>query len=217
MADEAPQIKKDVVPSEYRERYKATGGHAGDFIGAALQKVGADGLPALQTVMKENNIPEKKWATHNLGMQRMNLGNVLRSRFLNGEDIYILGKQYNVTHMLTDYNGEIDKDKPATIRKFAEVNEIQTSERTIKALTKTFFGGAEKAKREKDAADKKTAAAAAKVKKAADKEAAATKKAAEKTAAAEKKAADKATAAAAKKAAKPAKPAKKAEPVKEPA
>lgn len=188
MADEAPKVKKDVVPSEYRQRYKDTGGTAGDFIGVELQKVGKDGLPALQSVMRENGIPEKRWAEHNLGMQRMNLANVLRSTLLNGGDIYILGKQYNVNHMKDDYNGELVEDKPATIKKFAEAFQLQTNDRTVKALTKTFFEGARKAKAEEE----KAKAKAEKDKAKAEKVAAAEKAKAEKEA--KKKADDEAKA-----------------------
>lgn len=192
MADEAPQVKKDVVPSTYRDKYKATGGHAGDFIGAELQKIGKDGEAALKAVMKENNIPVSRWAGHNFGMQRMNLANVLRSTLLNGGTIYLLGKQYDVNHMREDYNGELAEDKPATIRKFAEVNNLQTNDRTVKALTKTFFEGARKAKALEEREAKKKADAEAKAKKEADKAAAAKKKADDKAAADAKKAEEKA-------------------------
>lgn len=171
MADqEAPRVKKDVVPSQYRETYKASGGTCGDFIGKRLQEVGKDGLPALKTVMKENSIPEARWAGANVGMVRMNLANVLRSTFLNGGDIYILGKQYNVQHMLDDYNGKIERDKPETIRKFADVHELQTNELTVKRLTKTFFEAADKARAEEEKAKAKAVKDEEKAKKAADKE-----------------------------------------------
>jgi hypothetical protein len=109
-------------------------------------------------------------------MQRMNLANVLRSTFLNGGDIYILGKQYNVTHMRDDYNGEIENNDKS-IAKFAETNDLGTSPRVIKALRKTLFEAAEKAKAEEAKEAKKTDAEA-KAKKKADAEKAKADKAA---------------------------------------
>lgn len=201
MTEETPQLKKDVVPSAYREKYKATGGTNGDFIANELSRVGKDGIQALQAVMKENNIPTTRWAAHNVGQQRMNLSNVLRSTFLNGGDIYILGKQYNLAHMAEDYNGEL-KDNDKSIAKFADTIELNgDSPRVVKAIRKTIFGAAEKAKAEEAKAAKKAEAEKAKADKAA-------KKAAEK-AEREKKAAD------AKKAKAAAKP--KKEKVPEPA
>lgn len=172
MADEAPQVKKDVVPSQYRDRYKASGGHTGDFIGAALQTVAKDGVPALKTVMKENQIPDKRWEGFNPGMVRMNLANVLRSTFLNGADIYILGKQYNLLHMKDDYNKEL-VNTDASLRQFAEINGLKADDRTVKALRRTFFEAAEKAKAEeakaKAKAEKEAKAKAEKDRKEAEK------------------------------------------------
>lgn len=225
---EAPQ-KKDVVPSAYRDKYKATGGTNGDFIALALKSVGGDGLPALKTVMKENKIPDNRWGAANVGMQRMNLSNVLRSTFLNGGDVYIMGKQYNLLHMRDDYNGTVENtDK--SLGKFAETIGLQNDARTVKALRRTLFEAAEKAKkeqervtakaeREKAAATKKTDAAAAKVKKTADAAAAKADKAAKAATAKAEKATKAETAKATKAAAKPAKAEKPAvaEKVKEPA
>lgn len=181
MADEAPQVKKDVVPSDYRNKYKASGGTSGDFIALKLQEVGKDGLPALQAVMKENQIPQSRWAGLNVGMQRMNLANVLRSSFLNGGDIYILGKQYNVVHMRDDYNGDI-QNTDASLAKFAKTNDLGDGPRVIKALRRTFFEAAEKAKADEAKAAKKKADDEAKAKKKADAEKAKADKAAKKKA-----------------------------------
>lgn len=136
--EETPQLKKDVVPGKYRDRYKATGGTTGDFVGTELQKIGKDGLPALKAVMKENGIPAKRWETLNPGQQRMNLSNVLRSRLFKGEDITILGKQHNIRHMRDDYNGTVT-DAPASVRKFLETFNMKSDDRTVKIVTRTFF------------------------------------------------------------------------------
>lgn len=139
MTEETQTLKKDVVPAKYREAYKATGGTNGDFIAKRLQEIGKDGTPALQAVMKENGIPAKKWGSMNPGQQRMNLSNVIRSRFLKGDDITILGKQYNVRHMADEWNGTLAKDKPASFVKFADDHNIKNDDRTIGILTRTFF------------------------------------------------------------------------------
>lgn len=204
--------KKDVVPSQYREKYKATGGTNGDFIAVALSKVGEDGVEALASVKKENGIEPTRWANFNPGMQRMNLANVLRGMYLKGETITILGKQYNAKHQSTDFNGTV-ADDAKTLGKLAEYLELQNNERMVAALQKLFFPPAPKgptteeraaakaakdaekaeakAKREKDAADKKTAREAEAAQKKADKEAAKAAKDAEKLAKAEQKKADK--------------------------
>lgn len=168
---DAPQLKKDVVPSTYRDKYKATGGTCGDFIANELARVGKDGAPALAAVMKENGIPASRWSNHNVGMQRMNLANVLRSTFLNGGDIYILGKQYNLGHMAEDYNGTLD-DNDKSIGKFAETIELNNSPRVVKAIRKTVFGAAERARAEEAKTAKRAEAEKAKADKAAAKEAA---------------------------------------------
>lgn len=211
--------KKDVVPSEYRDKYKATGGTNGDFIAVALSKVAEDGLEALGTVKAENGIDKARWAGFNPGMQRMNLANVLRGSFLKGETIKILGKEYNAKHLAADFNGTL-ADDPKVLAKVADmlglVAQGQTaSDRVIAALQKLFFApakpsaedraAAKKVKDDAKAAEKQAktdAAAKAKADKAetaakakADKAEAAAKAKADKTAAADaakaKKAADK--------------------------
>lgn len=140
--------KKDVVPSEYRDRYKATGGTNGDFIATALSKVGEDGVEALASVKRENGIDKDRWATFNPGMQRMNLANVLRGSFLKGETITILGKQYNAKHLAEDFNGEV-KDDDKVLAKLADYLGLVAqgqgaSDRVIAALRKLFFAPAKK-------------------------------------------------------------------------
>lgn len=201
--------KKDVVPSEYRDKYKATGGTNGDFIATALSKVADDGVEALATVKKENGIDASRWDGFNPGMQRMNLANVLRGSFLKGETIKILGKAYNAKQQASDFNGTVtDDDK--TLGKLADylglvAKDQSPSDRVIAALRKLFFAPAKptaedraKAKAEKDAATAKAksekADAAAKVK--ADKAAATAKAKSDKADAAAKVKADKAEAAA---------------------
>jgi len=147
--------KKDVVPSQYRDRYKSTGGTNGDFIAVALSKIGEDGLDALNAVKTENGIEKGRWSTFNPGMQRMNLANVLRGRFLTGETISILGRQYNAKHMAEDFNGKIEDndkalDKLAGFLELAPGNQ-SAKPRVIAALRKLFFAPAKKTKEERDA------------------------------------------------------------------
>lgn len=149
-ATPATTDKKDVVPSQYRDKYKATGGTCGDFIAKKLSEVGNDGVEALTSVKRENGIPADRWATFNPGMQRMNLANVLRANFLNGETISILGKQYNVRHQLEDFNGEV-KDDDKTLEKIASYLELQVNDRMVAALRKLLFSPPKKTAEEREA------------------------------------------------------------------
>ena len=130
--------KKDVVPASYREKYKATGGTNGDFIGTTLQKLAKEGGGSLDSVKVENGIEVDRWATFNHGMQRMNLANVLRGRFLKGETIVILGKQYNAKHRVEDYTGKVEDDN-RSLAKLATFLELQDNERTVASLRALFF------------------------------------------------------------------------------
>lgn len=216
-APAAEKTTKDVVPSSYRDKYKATGGTNGDFIATSLQKVSKDGVGSLQAVAKENKIDYSKWSAMNPGMQRMNLANVMRGRYLKGETVTILGKQYNIKHQIEDYTGKVENTDKA-IKAIAAYLDLTDSDRVVAALKKVLFepSAEEKAKAKADAkaaADKvKADAKAAKDKEKADAKAekakaaeeAKAKKAADKKAADEKKAADKAAADAKAKAEKPA-------------
>lgn len=198
--EEAPVLKKDVVPGAYREKYAATGGTNGDFIAKKLQEITKDGDTALATVMSENQIPAGKWAGFNIGMRRMNLSNVLRSRYLNGGTILILGREYDIRQMLEETGIALDAEDPKTFDKFFEKINVTISDRTRSTVKKTFFGPWPKTP-EQRAIEREEAAKAkaeAKAKAAAEKAEKKAKDAAEK---AEKKAqsdADKAAAKAAK-------------------
>lgn len=181
--------KKDVVPSHYRELYKTTGGTNGDFIATELSRVGASGIEALNSVKAENKIEANRWSTFNSGMQRMNLANVLRSAFLKGETITILGKQYNAKHQAEDFNGVIANNEKM-LSKLADYLQLTTNKRAMDALQKLFFPPEKKGPTaEERAATKatkeaeKTAAKEAKAKGAAENK---TKKEAEKLADKEK-------------------------------
>lgn len=203
MTEVAEKETKDVVPSTYREKYKATGGTCGDFIATQLSTVAKDGEAALNAVKAENNIETDKWSGLNAGMQRMNLANTLRARFLKGETVSILGKQYNAKHQAEDFNGEV-KDDIKVLTKLAEYLGLQASTRSTDSLQKLFFPptpkgptkeereaakAAKAAEKEKAKADREAAAAAAKAAREAAKVAKADEKAAAKAKRDEEKAA----------------------------
>jgi len=170
--EEAPTIKKDVVPSTYRERYAATGGTNGDFIAKKLQEITKDGETALSTVMKENDIPAGKWNGFNVGMKRMNLSNVLRSRFLNGGTISILGKEYDIKQMLEETGMSLDENNPKSFDRFFDKIGLTITDRTRATVKKTFFGPWPKTpeQRAEEKAEKAKAKEAEKAEKAAAKE-----------------------------------------------
>lgn len=154
---------KDVVPSAYRDKYKATGGGNGDFIATTLSKVGNDGIAALDTVKAENAIEKDRWSTFNPGMQRMNLANVLRGRYLKGETIKILGKEYNVKEQSEDFNGTVAND-PKVMARLAGFLGLAETDRVVAALTKIFFPPAPKGKTAEERAAEKAEKEAAKAK-----------------------------------------------------
>lgn len=174
--------KKDVVPTHYRDKYKETGGTCGDFIATKLQSVGKDG--SLDSIKAENGIERDRWSTFNPGMQRMNLANVLRGRYLKGDSITILGKQYNAKHQSEDFNFTLE-DTPASLARAASVLELQNNDRTIAALQKLFFPAAPKGKSAEEREQDRAAKAAEKQK---AKDLKAAKSAVTKAQAAEKKA-----------------------------
>lgn len=195
MTDEA-KVKKDVVPSQYRDKYKTTGGTCGDFIAEGLSKVAKDGVEALGTVKAENGIPAAKWAGMNPGMQRMNLANTLRATYLRGETVKILGREYNARHQAEDFNGEITNDKTVLTR-LAGVLDLQQNDRTVDALSKLFFPPENKsviakAKREEEREAKRAAKEAEKAEKAKARDEAKAAKEAEKAEKAKQKEAEKA-------------------------
>ena len=72
-----------VVPAEYKERY-GKDGNCGDEVAQALAGIKGE---ALAEVATRNGIDFKRWEHLNPGMQRMNLGNMLRARGRRGDKI----------------------------------------------------------------------------------------------------------------------------------
>lgn len=185
MTDTQTEDKKDVVPPQYRDQYKATGGSNGDFIAVELSRIAKDGIDSLNSVKTENGIETDRWSDKNNGMQRMNLANVLRGKYLKGETITILGKQYNVEHQLKDFTGEV-KDTKKSMREVAVYLELKDDERTVNLLRKLLFVIPQQEEEKKRKAEEREAAKAereaAKAEKAKEREAAKQKKAEEKAA-----------------------------------
>jgi hypothetical protein len=192
--EEMPQLRKDVVPSKYRELYKGRGGTCGDFVATELQRVAKDGPVSLDSVKTENGIPALRWHALNIGLQRMNLANVLRARYLKGEVIRILGAEYDISVKFDEFE-LVDTD--ASLREFAEFCDLQSNDRTVAALRSHFFPKA-KGQTEEQRAAKAAERLAAKQAKAAEKARKAAEKEAAKLAKAEAAAAAKAAKAAAK-------------------
>lgn len=185
--------KKDVVPSAYRAKYKETGGTCGDFIAEGLTKVTKDG--GLDSVKAENGIDAARWGGFNVGMQRMNLANTLRARFLKGETVKILGREYNAKHQAEDFNGTV-ANSPAVLLKLAEHLGLQANEKTAATLGKLFFPPAPKGPTAEERAAAKAAKSEESAKLKADNLAKRDAAKAEKTAAADKAKTEKAAAAA---------------------
>lgn len=168
----------DIVPAEYRARYKELGGTCGDFIATELSSlIEQGGLDALNRVKEENNIPLAKWTTLNNGQQRMNLSNTLRASFMRGEMISIDGKQYSLEALrdeMLSSDGEsvdsFDASNRETVDKFLNFSSLPVTDRNAAAVKKFFYDGPrkaiEKAEREEKArktTEEKAAEKAAKV------------------------------------------------------
>jgi serine/threonine protein kinase len=82
----------NVVPKEWQEKVAENGGNNGDGLAWALEKYlnGKDLVPALEKLGKLNGIDVKaQWGELNPGMQRMDLGNVLRGMIRRGERVEV--------------------------------------------------------------------------------------------------------------------------------
>jgi len=193
-ADASTGAKKDIVPSKYRDQYAANKGTCGDFIASELTALmDSDGIDAFKTVKKANDIPEASWAGLNNGQQRMNLSNALRARFLRGETITIMGKEYSLEASMDEFIDDPAKfngDSEPQVRKFLGFLDMPENNRNMTAIRKFFFVLPQKAVEKAKKEEAKAKAKADKEAKAAETKAAKEKAAAEKKAAAEAKKAE---------------------------
>ena len=98
-ATDEQKVTKSVVPSKYKPKY-GKAGSVNDEIANALRdlvhmKDGID-LAALTKEAKANGIDlAERWPGKNIGMLRMNLGNVLRGKVKRGEYVVIGDTKFN--------------------------------------------------------------------------------------------------------------------------
>lgn len=89
----------DQVPAKYKAKYGASQS-CDDGIAQAMKDAttGADGKcdpEALRNVQIGNDLDPKRWQHLNIGMQRMNTGNVLRAKAKNGDYVIIGTTEWN--------------------------------------------------------------------------------------------------------------------------
>lgn len=80
---------KSVVPTKYRQEYGSKGNN-GDHIATLLKE------SDLAAVADANGIDLTRWAGKNVGMVRMNLGNVIRGRVRRGEKVMLGGQTIQI-------------------------------------------------------------------------------------------------------------------------
>tara|TARA_B100000424_G_C22898532_1_gene477925 strand:+ start:902 stop:1330 length:429 start_codon:yes stop_codon:yes gene_type:complete len=85
--DDDVVVTSSVVPRKYKEKY-GTEANCGDDLAQKIKGVTPE-TPEWITICKANSIDPGRWSSLNNGLQRMNLGNVLRGRVARGEEIDI--------------------------------------------------------------------------------------------------------------------------------
>ena len=99
-AEAEVKVSKSVVPAKYRKRYGKSG-TVGDQISKLLASSVKDDkgkvdAKKLAEVGKANKLDvAKRWGHLNIGMRRMNLGNVLRARVVAGDHVVIGAETFN--------------------------------------------------------------------------------------------------------------------------
>lgn len=97
------EVKKSnsIVPLKFKARYKEHDGNCGDGMAEAFAEAVKDGKgktdpELLAKVAAANGIDlQARWGKLNLGQQRMNLGNVLRTRARKGEKVVVGETTFN--------------------------------------------------------------------------------------------------------------------------
>lgn len=86
-------IKGNIIPAEYRKDYGKAQNNgdktAKAFKDATTGKDGKFDPTKLSGIARANKVDLGRWSTLNVGMQRMNLGNVLRGMHNRGEQVTI--------------------------------------------------------------------------------------------------------------------------------
>lgn len=149
--DEEEHEGGSIVPEKYKSQYKEYGGTNGDVIADHVQdttrkyeegpkggQVSRVDLEAVTKIAQDNDVDMTAWTNLNPGQQRMNLGNVLRSRLLRGEKIKIGSTKLNLMPVIKQAkndaeNGEIGEDEAT---KILEQFGLKTNKRTIRAVVR---------------------------------------------------------------------------------
>lgn len=94
-------VKRSIVPMRFKAKYKEHGGTCGDDMALELKaatttrnadKREALDVEALWAIAKANAIDVSKYVGLNNGQKRMNVGNKLRGKLANGDDV-VIGKR----------------------------------------------------------------------------------------------------------------------------
>ena len=92
-AEAEEKTSRNVVPKKYRDKYgkdQNNGDEVAKFLGDFTKnKDGSANKESIHAVAAQNGIDPDRWSTLNIGMQRMNLGNVLRGMIKNGKRVVI--------------------------------------------------------------------------------------------------------------------------------
>jgi hypothetical protein len=160
------KASKDIVPATYRDRYAANKGTCGDFIAAELSAImESNGVESLKQIKRENDIPEGAWGGLNNGQQRMNVSNALRTAYLRGHPIKIMGKEFSLETHREDYNDpKFDASNESQIKKFLGFIDMPDNTRNVRAIKKVFHDDPEKAVRKAKALEEADAKREAKAK-----------------------------------------------------
>lgn len=86
-SDATPRPTKSVISRAYKTNWK---NRAKDQLSLELEQAMLASENGLKEVAKENGVAFK-WDKLNVGMQRMNLGNVLRNKLARGETVTVMG------------------------------------------------------------------------------------------------------------------------------
>lgn len=131
--------KGSIIPNRFREKYGKVD-MCGDDLSNELmsQTMLMDGhmsLEALEATGEANNINvATRWGHLNTGMQRMNLGNMLRKLMRSGLPVYLISVEKRVVVLYLDKNGQTERHPFATL---TEARQAQTMRMGINPVKKS--------------------------------------------------------------------------------